>query len=92
MPNIDLHHHIFIPETETIAAKERERRPQHADSFEGFFPTVSSEYNTKMFRDQWALQLRYAEKKKKDMAADRIDMALVSPSPPHFYFWIGGSA
>ena len=28
MPNIDLHHHIFIPETETIAAKERERRPQ----------------------------------------------------------------
>jgi aminocarboxymuconate-semialdehyde decarboxylase len=92
VPNIDLHHHIFIPETETIAAKERERRPQHADSFEGFFPTVSSEYNGKMFRDQWGLQLRDAEKKRADMAADRLDMALVSPSPPHFYYWIGGSA
>ena len=81
MPNIDLHHHIFIPETETIASKERERRPQHADSFEGFFPAVSSEYNGKMFREQWALQLRDADKKKEDKAADRLDMALVSTSP-----------
>lgn len=92
MPNIDLHHHIFIPETETIAGKERERRPQHADSFEGFFPAISSEYNGKMFREQWALQLRDADKKKEDMTADRLDMALVSTSPPHFYYWIGGSA
>ena len=92
MPNIDLHHHIFIPETDTIASKERERRPQHADSFEGFFPAVSSEYNRKRFQDDWSEQLSGASRKKADMDADRLDMALVSPSPPHFYYWVGGAA
>ena len=51
MPVIDLHHHISIPEAEAIAAEERKRRPQHADSFEGFFPPVSSEHNRKMTQE-----------------------------------------
>jgi aminocarboxymuconate-semialdehyde decarboxylase len=92
VPNIDLHHHIFIPETDTIASKERDRRPQHADSFEGFFPPVSSQYNRKRFQDDWSEQLADAARKKADMDADRLDMALVSPSPPHFYYWVGGAA
>jgi aminocarboxymuconate-semialdehyde decarboxylase len=92
VPNIDLHHHIFIPETETIASKEREQRPQHADSFEGFFPAESSQHNQKLFKANWREQLADADRKRKDMVDDRLDMALVSPSPPHFYYWIGGSA
>jgi len=92
VPNIDLHHHVFIPETETIAVKERDRRPQHADSFEGFFPAVSSQHNQKLFQEKWHQQLSDASRKREDMAAERLDMALISASPPHFYYWIGGSA
>ena len=92
MPNIDLHHHIYIPEAEALAAKERESRPQHADSFEGFFPPESSRYNAKMTEENWAVQLADAERKLSDMKADRLDMALASPPPPTFYYWIGGAA
>lgn len=92
MPNIDLHHHIYIPEAEEIASRERERRPQHADSFEGFFPPVSSRYNAEMTKVNWGVQLADAERKLSDMKADRLDMALVSPPPPTFYYWMGGSA
>ena len=92
MPNIDLHHHIYIPEAEALAAKERESRPQHADSFEGFFPPESSRYNAKMTEENWAVQLADAERKLSDMKADRLDMALASPPPPTFYYWIGGES
>ncbi len=92
MPNIDLHHHITIPEADALASKERERRPQHADSFEGFFPPVSSRHNRKLHEEKWAVQLADAARKKEDMAADRLDMALVSTSPPSFYYWVGGAA
>lgn len=90
MPNIDLHHHIYIAEADELAAKERAARPQHADSFEGFFPPVSSAYNAKMTREKWGHQLRDAAQKLADMKADRLDMALVSPPPPAFYYWVGG--
>lgn len=92
MPNIDLHHHIYIPEAEALAAEHRARRPHHADSFEGFFPPVSSEYNARMTRERWGTQLADAARKRDDMRADRLDMALVSPPPPTFYYWIGGRA
>ena len=92
MPNIDMHHHIYIPEAEALAAKERESRPQHADGFEGFFPPESSRYNAKMTEENWAVQLADAERKLSDMKADRLDMALASPPPPTFYYWIGGAA
>ena len=91
MPNIDLHHHIYIPEVEEIVAAERKGRPQHADSFENFFPPVSSEYNRRMAQEKWAVQLRDAGRKLADMKADRLDMALISTSPPHFFYWIGGA-
>ena len=91
MPNIDLHHHIYIPEVEEIVTAERKRRPQHADSFENFFPPVSSEYNRRMAQEKWNAQLRDAGRKLADMKADRLDMALVSTSPPHFFYWIGGA-
>ncbi|MBI3126094.1 MAG: amidohydrolase [Candidatus Tectomicrobia bacterium] len=90
MPNIDLHHHIYIPEVEEVAAAERRRRPQHADSFENFFPPVSAEYNRKMTQEKWGRQLRDAGQKLADMKADRLDMALVSPPPPAFCYWITG--
>lgn len=92
MPNIDLHHHITIPAADAIARKERERRPQHSDSFEGFFPPVSSQHNAKLHKEKWAAQLAEADRKIDDMKDDRLDMALVSTSPPSFYYWIGGSA
>ncbi len=92
MPIIDLHHHIYVPEAEALAAAERKRRPQHADSFEGFFPPVSSEHNRRLTQERWGEQLRDAGRKAADMAADRIEMALLSPPPPVFGYWMAGKA
>ncbi len=90
MPNIDMHHHIMIPEAEAIAAKERERRPHHANLFENFFPPISLEYNLKMSKENWGEQMRSVDRKRQDMKADRLEMALASPAPPFFYYWITG--
>ena len=86
-----MHHHIYIQEAEDLAKIEREKRPQHADSFEGFFPEVSSKHNAKLTKEKWGEQLLSLERKLSDMKSDRLDMALVSPPPPTFYYWIGGT-
>ena len=86
-----MHHHIYIQEAEALAKVERDKRPQHADSFEGFFPEVSSKHNAKLTKEKWGEQLLSLDRKLSDMKADKLDMALVSPPPPTFYYWIGGS-
>jgi aminocarboxymuconate-semialdehyde decarboxylase len=91
MPVIDLHHHIIIPEAAELARREQAKRPHHADTFDGFTPPVSLEYN----QQQAALlkpKFFDVEAKRQDLRRDRIDMAVVSPFPGGFHYWATGPA
>lgn len=91
MPVIDLHHHIIISEAAELARKEQANRPQHADTFEGFTPPVSLEYNAQQAA---LLKPKFFDvsTKRADLRRDRIDMAVVSPFPTHFHYWATGPA
>lgn len=91
MPVIDLHHHIIIPEAAELARKEQAKRPQHADTFGGFTPPVSLEYNAQQAASLRPKFFDVAEKRK-DLQRDRIDMAVVSPHPGGFHYWATGPA
>lgn len=88
---IDLHHHIIIPEAAELARREQAKRPQHADTFDGFTPPVSLEYN----QQQAALlkpKFFDVAAKRQDLKRDRIDVAVVSPFPGGFHYWATGPA
>ncbi len=89
MAVIDLHHHIVIPEAADLARREQCRRPQHADTFDGFTPPVSLEYNTSQFASL-APKLFDVAEKRRDLGRDRIDVAVVSPHPGAFHYWATG--
>jgi aminocarboxymuconate-semialdehyde decarboxylase len=91
MPVIDLHHHIVIPEAAELARKEQAGRPQHADTFDGFTPPVSMEYNKAQAAHLGPKFFDVAEKRR-DLKRDRIDMAVVSPHPGGFHYWATGPA
>ena len=89
MPVIDVHHHIMIPEAAELARKEQAKRPQHADTFDGFTPPVSLEYNAKQAAMLKPKFFDVAEKRQ-DLKRDRIDIAVVSPFPSLFHYWATG--
>ena len=91
MPVIDVHHHIIIWEAAELARKEQAKRPQHADTFDGFTPPASLEYNAGQAA---ALKPKFFDvgEKRKDLRRDRIDMAVVSPHPGGFHYWATGPA
>lgn len=91
MAVIDLHHHIVIPEAAELARREQGRRPQHADTFDGFTPPASLEYN-KSQAAALAPKLFDVAEKRKDLRRDRIDVAVVSPHPGGFHYWATGPA
>ena len=84
-PVVDMHAHLFCPESEAVAARAPGYAQQAAEQARLLGPE-SAQYNRSMF-GQLEHRLVQAEARLLDMDAMGVDIQVVSPSPTQYHYW-----